>query len=66
MMLKSAQRGMTYGTPLLVNWINYLGYYEIAGTKSVRDIKEQEVYKGDIPLMTKNALLSLMALKDRC
>ena len=28
---------------------------EIAGTKSVRDIKEQEVYMGDIPLMTKNA-----------
>ena len=23
---------------------------EIAGTKSVRDIKEQEVYMGDIPL----------------
>ena len=28
---------------------------EIAGTKSVRDIKEQEVYLGDIPLMTKDA-----------
>ena len=36
---------------------------EIAGTKSVRDIKEQEVYMGDIPLMTNNALL-LMEQKE--
>ena len=37
---------------------------EIAGTKSVRDIKEQEVYMGDIPLMTKNATLLLMEQKE--
>ena len=50
------QRGMTYGTPLLVNFrLIIWDIDEIAGTKSVRDIKEQEVYMGDIPLMTKNA-----------
>ncbi len=51
-----SQRGMTYGTPLLVNFrLIIWDVDEIAGTKSVRDIKEQEVYMGDIPLMTKNA-----------
>ncbi len=50
------QRGMTYGTPLLVNFrLIIWDIDEIAGTKSVRDIKEQEVFMGDIPLMTKNA-----------
>ena len=50
------QRGMTYGAPLLVNFrLIIWDIDEIAGTKSVRDIKEQEVYMGDIPLMTKNA-----------
>ncbi len=51
-----SQRGMTYGAPLLVNFrLIIWDIDEIAGTKSVRDIKEQEVYMGDIPLMTKNA-----------
>ncbi len=51
-----SERGMTYGTPLLVNFrLIIWDIDEIAGTKSVRDIKEQEVYMGDIPLMTKNA-----------
>ncbi len=51
-----SQRGMTYGTPLLVNFrLIIWDIDEIAGTKTVRDIKEQEVYMGDIPLMTKNA-----------
>ena len=51
-----SQRGMTYGTPLLVNFrLIIWDIDEIAGTKSVRDIKEQEVYMGGIPLMTKNA-----------
>ncbi len=51
-----SQRGMTYGAPLLVNFrLVIWDIDEIAGTKSVRDIKEQEVYMGDIPLMTKNA-----------
>ena len=51
-----SQRGLTYGTPLLVNFrLIIWDIDEIAGTKSVRDIKEQEVYMGEIPLMTKNA-----------
>ena len=42
--------------PFLVNFrLIIWDIDEIAGTKSVRDIKEQEVYMGDIPLMTKNA-----------
>jgi len=50
-----SQRGMTFGAPLLVNFrLIVWDIDEIAGTKSVRDIKEQEVYMGDIPLMTKN------------
>jgi len=51
-----SQRGMTFGAPLLVNFrLIVWDIDEDAGTKSVRDIKEQEVYMGDIPLMTKNA-----------
>jgi DNA-directed RNA polymerase subunit beta len=51
-----SQRGMTFSAPLLVNFrLIVWDIDEEAGTKSVRDIKEQEVYMGDIPLMTKNA-----------
>ena len=51
-----SQRGMTFGAPLQVNFrLIVWDVDEEAGTKSVRDIKEQEVYMGDIPLMTKNA-----------
>ena len=51
-----SQRGMTFGAPLLVNFrLIVWDIDEEAGTKSVRDIKEQEVFMGDIPLMTKNA-----------
>ena len=49
------QRGMTYAAPLkvtlrLVVW----DVDEETGAKSVRDIKEQFVYMGDMPMMTKN------------
>ncbi len=51
-----SERGMTFGAPLMVNFrLIIWDIDEIAGTKSVRDIKEQEVYMGDIPLMTKRA-----------
>ena len=51
-----SQRGMTFGAPLLVNFRFIVwDIDEEAGTKSVRDIKEQEVFMGDIPLMTKRA-----------
>ncbi|MBF0189910.1 MAG: DNA-directed RNA polymerase subunit beta [Magnetococcales bacterium] len=47
------QRGMTFSAPLkvafrLVIWEEN----EDAGTRSVREIKEQEVYLGEMPLMT--------------
>ena len=47
------QRGMTYSAPLrvtlrLVVW----DVDEETGARSIRDIKEQDVYMGDMPLMT--------------
>nr|MBC8451713.1 DNA-directed RNA polymerase subunit beta [Rhodospirillaceae bacterium] len=49
------QRGMTYAAPLkvtlrLVVW----DIDEDTGARSIRDIKEQDVYMGDMPLMTGN------------
>ena len=46
-------RGMTYAAPLkvvirLVIWDND----EISGLRSIRDVKEKDVFFGDIPLMT--------------
>jgi len=49
------ERGMTYAAPLKVTI--RLTIYEKdsdTGAKTTRDIKEQEVYFGDIPLMTDN------------
>ena len=49
------QRGMTYAAPLKVTL--RLIVFEIdqdTGAKSVKDIKEQDVYMGDMPLMTSN------------
>src|ERR1041385_1904884 len=49
------QRGITYAAPLkvtlqLVVW----DIDEEAGSRSIRDIKEQDVYMGDMPLMPDN------------
>src|SRR5271169_3529203 len=49
------QRGITFAAPLkvtlrLVVW----DVDEDSGSRSIRDIKEQDVYMGDMPLMTKN------------
>jgi DNA-directed RNA polymerase subunit beta len=49
------QRGITYAAPLkvtlrLVVW----DVDEDTGSRSIRDIKEQDVYMGDMPLMTRN------------
>jgi len=49
------QRGITYAAPLkvtlrLVVW----DVDEDTGARSIRDIKEQDVYMGDMPLMTAN------------
>ena len=49
------QRGMTYAAPLKVTL--RLIVFEIdpdTQARSVKDIKEQDVYMGDMPLMTKN------------
>src|SRR6185369_8274681 len=49
------ERGMTYSAPLKVT-IRLTIYDKDpeTGNKSIRDIKEQEVFFGDIPLMTQN------------
>src|SRR6185369_7405069 len=49
------QRGMTFAAPLKVTL--RLSVFDVdaeSGLRSIRDIKEQDVYMGDIPLMTEN------------
>jgi DNA-directed RNA polymerase subunit beta len=49
------QRGLTYSSPLKVVLRLFVWEEdEDTGTKSVRDIKEQDVFMGDMPLMTSN------------
>ncbi len=49
------QRGMTYAAPLKVTLrLSVFDIDETTGLRSIRDIKEQDVYMGDIPLMTDN------------
>ena len=49
------QRGMTFAAPLKVTLrLLVWDIDEDTGAKSVRDIKEQDVYMGDMPLMTDN------------
>ncbi|MBA3813437.1 MAG: DNA-directed RNA polymerase subunit beta [Alphaproteobacteria bacterium] len=49
------QRGVTFSAPLRVTFrLIVWDIDEETGAKSVHDIKEQEVYMGDIPLMTEN------------
>ena len=49
------QRGLIFAAPLRVLLrLVVFNKDEGAGTKTVRDIKEQEVYMGEIPLMTDN------------
>jgi len=52
------ERGMTYSAPLKVT-IRLTIYDKDpdSGAKTIRDIKEQEVFYGDIPLMTDNGTL---------
>ena len=54
-MVECQARGMTYAAPLKVT-IRLTVYSKDpdTGVKSVRDIKEQEVFYGEIPLMTDN------------
>ncbi len=46
-------RGMTYATPFKVT-IRLVAWDEAEGSQAIRDVKEQEVYFGEIPIMTDN------------
>ena len=49
------QRGMTYGAPLKVTLrLNVFDVDDDTGAKVLKDSKEQDVFMGDIPLMTSN------------
>ncbi|GLR80471.1 DNA-directed RNA polymerase subunit beta [Azospirillum oryzae] len=49
------QRGMTFAAPLKVTLrLSVFDVEEDTGLRSIRDIKEQDVYMGDMPLMTAN------------
>ncbi len=49
------QRGMTYAAPLRVTLrLSVFDVDEDSGLRSIRDIKEQDVYMVDMPLMTGN------------
>jgi DNA-directed RNA polymerase subunit beta len=49
------QRGLTFAAPLKVTLrLLVWDIDEDTGARSIRDIKEQDVYMGDLPLMTKN------------
>ena len=49
------QRGMTYASPMRVS-IRLIVWEkdEVTGQQSIRSVKEQDVYFGEIPLMTEN------------
>ena len=46
-------RGVTYSVPLRVR-VRLIIYDKDSASKAIKDIKEQEVYMGEIPLMTEN------------
>ena len=46
-------RSVTYAVPLRVR-VRLMIYDKESGNKAIKDIKEQEVYMGEIPLMTNN------------
>ncbi|HFD79337.1 MAG TPA: DNA-directed RNA polymerase subunit beta [Gammaproteobacteria bacterium] len=46
-------RGMTYAAPLRA-LVRLIIYDKEGANKSIKDIKEQEVYMGELPLMTEN------------
>ena len=58
------ERGMTYSAPLKVT-IRLTIYDKDpdSGAKTIRDIKEQEVFYGDIPLMTDNGTFIIKGIE---
>ena len=50
------QRDMTFAAPLKVKLrLIVFDINEETGSKSIKDVKEQDVYMGDMPLMTRTA-----------
>ena len=49
----AASRGMTYGAPLRVT-VRLVIYDRESSNKAIKYVKEQEVYMGEMPLMTDN------------
>jgi DNA-directed RNA polymerase subunit beta len=47
------QRGMTYAAPFKVR-IRLVAWDDAEGSQTIRDVKEQEVYFGEVPIMTDN------------
>ncbi len=47
------QRGMTYAAPFKVT-IRLVAWDDAEGSQTIRDVKEQEVYFGEVPIMTDN------------
>jgi DNA-directed RNA polymerase subunit beta len=47
------QRGMTYASPFKVT-IRLVAWDDASGSQTIRDVKEQEVYFGEVPIMTDN------------
>ncbi len=47
------QRGMTYAAPFKVT-IRLVAWDDAGGSQTIRDVKEQEVYFGEVPIMTDN------------
>ena len=47
------QRGMTYAAPFKVT-IRLVAWEDGESSQAIRDVKEQEVYFGEIPIMTEN------------
>ena len=47
------QRGMTYAAPFKVT-IRLVAWDQSEGSQAIRDVKEQEVYFGEIPIMTEH------------
>ena len=50
---ESVSRGVTFAAPLRVR-VRLIIYDRESSSKAVKDVKEQEVYMGEIPLMTTN------------
>ena len=58
-------RGMTYAAPLRA-LVRLIIYDKEGANKSIKDIKEQEVYMGELPLTVSYTHLTLPTTRQRC